>query len=163
MPSSNPQARLPTLVGAAVGALAALTLRAVTADPLTTLHRLCALDVLPPLWLMSALWLAWAALLGGAMAHALVRAGQGGAATAAWRGSTCLCLSAMTAAAWYALLFGKGALLLSWLCLLASALAAALAALSWAKCASVPAILTAAFALWSILLFFLQLAVMLHN
>ena len=86
-----------------------------TPSPLYLLHRLDATSVLPPLWLMTLLHLAWyavvGAFLGSVACHKPFRRSHEGSF---WRGCTCLALGCMMMSVWYILLFGKGALLLSW-------------------------------------------------
>ena len=103
------------LVLSAISLSAGIGIMLLTPSPLYLLHRLDATGILPPLWFMSLLQLAWYALvgafLGSVACHAPFRFSCEGSF---WRGCTCLALGCMMMSVWYVLLFGKGALLLSW-------------------------------------------------
>ena len=162
----SPTGRSYALIGGAIGLLAALTVRFAMGSPWTVLHRLNAADVLPPLWLLGLLWFAFPVLCGlsaGALMSRLC--GVARAEADFWRGCTFLVLSLLCAFAWYILLFGKCSLFFSGLCLLAAACASLLCVLSWRLISRgrVCTLIVAVNALWYVLLFFMQLAVVLHN
>ncbi len=154
------------LVGGAIGGIAALSLRPAIGSPRTVWHWLGCADILPPLWVLSLLFVAWLVLIGGAVGFLLSCSGFGHTSPALeatlWRGCTCLCLSIMLTFGWYTLLFGKGSLLISFALLLAAAVLAVLCALSW-RTFSLPALIMGGYALWILCLSVWQLAVIFHN
>ena len=160
----TPQGRSYALIGGIVGLLAVVSVRFAMGSPWTVFHRLDAAAVLPPLWLLGLVWIALPVLCGlaaGALLGRLYGAAQ--AEAAFWRGCTFLVLSLLCALAWYILLFGKCSLFFSGLCLVAAAFAAFLCVLSWRAISVGCTLIVAANALWYVILFFMQLAVVLHN
>ncbi len=155
---------LPTLIGGGVTLTAALLTRLTVGSPLAVVHKLEAFLILPPLWLMSLLWLSAFILMGAAAGH-LLACPMGSAKREAclWRGSTFMVLAVVFSLVWYTLLFGKLFLLPSWLCLLLSAAAALVCGVSWRQVAWGAASVALGFALWQITLFLLQFAVLLHT
>ena len=154
---------LPACIGAGAVTAAVLLTRVAVGSPWEVLHRLSTATLLPPLWLMSLLWVASFVLVGGA-AGILLSSPEGSAVRQAhlWRGSTFLSLAVVFALAWYTLLFGKHWLLLSALLLLLAAAASLICAISWRAACGRGWIAPLAYALWQILLFLLQLAVLLQ-
>ncbi len=160
--------RTATLVGAVCGLVSVLLVRFAAGSPLTALHRLDAAHVLPPLWLVSLCYLGWFVLLGGAVGYLL--SGIGGAfchgpaeEATLWRGCTCLSLAIMLTFMWYALLFGKFCFIFSLLFLPLACGMAILCAAAWRSIAKGASLLAVGYALWLLLLFFWQVAVILHN
>ncbi len=150
------------LVGGLIGLLIPLFVRFVTGSPWTVIHRFSAGEILPPLWFLGLLWFALPTLCGlaaGGLWAELHHAAEREASF--WRGCTCLVLSLMCASAWYALLFGKCSLFFSWLCLLAAAVLSVLCAISWKGLSGGASLLVAGNALWSLILLFFQLTVVL--
>jgi hypothetical protein len=136
--------------------------RLTVGSPLRVIHQFTTV-LLPPLWILSLLWLTSFALLGGA-AGSLLSCPHGNPQkeAALWRGSTFMVLAVMFGLDWYTLLFGKLLLVPSCLCLLLAAASAAVCAWSWLplrKSASASALL---FSLWQIYVFFLQTVVLLR-
>ena len=159
-----PLPTLPLLIGGALTTTAALLTRLTVGSPLAVVHKLEALLILPPLWVLSLLWLAHFALLGAAAGFLLgcpIHTPHQEAAM--WRGCTFMVLAAVFSLVWYTLLFGKLCLLPSWLCLLLSAGAAMACTISWRQTKKGAAAAAFAFSLWQIGLFFLQFAVILHT
>ncbi len=156
--------KLSALIGGGIATVAAIFVRILTENPRVVLHRLAAYDRLPPLWLLSILWLGWFFLLGATTAILLCASRRDCRREALlWRGSTFLVLTVVISLIWYTLLFGKFSLLISWLCLPVAIAAALLCALSWWRTAGWAGVLLVGFALWLLCLFLLQFAVMLHN
>ena len=155
--------KLPVLVGGGAATSCALLTRLAVGGPLSVVHKLDAYLLLPPLWLMSLLWLASFALLGGAAGY-LWSHPTGGLEGEArlWRGGTFMVLAVVFSLVWYTLLFGKLYLLISWFCLLPAVAAALACAYAWWWIGKGAAALCVAFGLWQICLFFLQLAALLH-
>ncbi len=159
-----PRGRGYALAGGAVGLLAVISVRFAIGSPLTVFRLLDAGSVLPPLWLLGLIWTAFPILCGfaaGILYAKLHRAAQ--AEALFWRGCTCLVLSLLCALSWYVLLFAKCSLFFSGLCLVAAALTAGLCALSWRTLSVGCTLLTAGHTLWYVILFFMQIAVALHN
>ena len=162
----SPTGRSYALIGGAVGLLMTMAVRFAMGSPWTVFHRLNAADVLPPLWLLGLLWFAFPVLCGLAAGALMSRlCGVARAEADFWRGCTFLVLSLLCAFAWYILLFGKCSLFFSGLCLLAAACASLLCVLSWRAISHgcVCTLIVAANALWYVIIFFMQLAVVLHN
>ena len=132
-------------------------------SPHQALHRLMAYEVLPPIWLLSLLWLAVLFVM-GATAADLLRGSKGGMISEAfaWQGSTWLALSLGTSVAWYALLFVKFSLLASWICLLLTLGCAVLCFLSWIRIQPRCGIPAAVYCLWLIAMSIAQLLIMLR-
>ena len=140
----------------------ALLTRWTVGSPLAVLHTLENFFPLPPTWLMSLLWLASFALAGGAAGYLLTCPGGGGSSeTLFWRGSTFWVLGVVFSLVWYTLLVGKFFLLPSWFCLILSAAASLVCAVSWTQVKSAAAVAMFLYALWQIGLLLLQLAVLL--
>ena len=152
---------LASLVGGGVTLAAALLTRWAVGSPVTVLHRLEALRALPPLWLMSILWLASFAAVGMAVGY-LLTCPDGSPRREAlfWRGNTFLVLAVVFSLLWYVLLFGKFYPVPSLCCLLLSAGAALVCSLSWMQVKAPPAVAVLIFALWQGYLILLQLTVL---
>ena len=152
---------LPALVGGGVTLTAALLTRWAVGSPLPVMHRLEAIRPLPPLWLMSLLWLASFALLGMAIGY-LLTCPDGNPRREAlfWRGNTFLVLAVVFSLLWYTLLFGKFYPVPSWCCLLLSVAAALVCAFSWIQVKTAAAVSVLIFALWQGYLILLQLTVL---
>ena len=154
---------LPTWIGGGVTLLMALLTRACTGSPLAVVHKLNAESLLPPLWLLGTMWLLAYALMGGGAGNLLCRR-VGGAHNEAllWRGAAFFVLSIVLSLVWYTLLFGKLCVFPAWLCLVPSAAAALMCALSWWRLNRFTALIAVGFFLWQTALFLMQLGVMLH-
>ncbi len=162
--SAAPRPTLPMLIGGALTLAAALLTRLTVGSPLAVVHKLEAFLILPPLWVLSLVWLMHFAILGAAAGYLLACPAHNPVREAAmWRGCTFMVLAAVFSLVWYTLLFGKLCLLPSWICLLLSAGAALVCALSWRTLGKGAFAAALAFALWQIGLFFLQLTVILHT
>ena len=95
--------------------MAGLGVLLLTPSPIYLLHRLNAMDILPPLWILTVLHLAWYAATGALLGRTMTcspfnRATEGDL----WRGCTGVILGTMLLSVWYILLFGKGILFLAW-------------------------------------------------
>ena len=156
--------KMPVWIGGGVTVTAAILVRMAVGSPHAALWQLGATDRLPPLWILSVLWLGWFFLAGCAWGYLLgacpKRRGCGHDA-AVWRGSLCLVLSLVFAFLWYALLVGSLSLFLSWLCLAVAVIFAFLCAFSWFSVSSGAAWITVGFCLWLTILFLLHLSVLL--
>lgn len=156
--------KIAALVGGGLALAAAFLVRLSVGSPLAAIRFLAADRLLPPLWLMGLLWLLGLFLLGVVGGLAIASTGCGGQREALlWRGCTCLLLTVVFSLIWYALLFGKFSLFFSWICLPLAAAVAVLCFLSWRRPLGWAALVPAGYALWSVILFLLQFAVMLHN
>ena len=166
MRSTRPTSRiitLPALIGAGVTLAAALLTRLAVGSPLAVLHKLGAAAILPPLWLMSLVWLASFASAGAIAGYLLAcPAGHAARETALWRGATFFVLAMVFSLVWYTLLFGKLCLLPSWLCLFLSAASAAVCGLSWGKLFLGGAWILFGFAVWQTVLILFQLCILLQ-
>lgn len=152
------------LIGCGVGAFLAVFPRLAVGSPLTILRLSGADALIPPLWLMSLLWLAVCVLLGAAAGIALSCVGRSGMQDALrWRGMTFLVVEVTFSFAWYSLSFGSFLLLPSCLCLLGAVAAGGLCTLSWISAQRSAAILSLTGVLWHLWLLLLQIAVILHN
>lgn len=158
----TPRQRTAALIGGGIGLISVLLLRFATTSPWIVLHRLNAGCVLPPLWLLSCLWIACFVLLGAAAGVILSTDAGGAAETAAWRGCTFLVLSVMLTFAWYTLLFAKFSLFVSWLCLPVGLVLAVLCGISWWQVRPAASLVAFGYALWLLLIFFWQIAVLVH-
>lgn len=164
MKKSRTAAPLPALIGGITALTSALLTRLTAGSPLAVIHKLAASGALPPLWLLSLLWLASFALLGG-MAGLLLASPHTTPQreVCLWRGGTFMVLAMVFSLGWYTLLFGKLCLLPSCLCLLLSAAAAGICAVSWMQIKKSATAVALAFSLWQISLFFLQCTVLLYT
>lgn len=156
--------RTVALIGGATGVVLALLVSFSVGSPWTTLHRVDAPSVLPPIWFLSLSWFGWFFALGAAGACLLASRRRGAVADAAfWRGMTCLVLAVAFSFVWYILFFGKGSLFFSWLCLpLALAFSLLAGVFWWQSVSKGEALIPFGYALWLLCLFFLQMAVLLH-
>lgn len=102
-------------------------------SPTVLLHRLNALEFLPPLWLLGILFIGWYALVGFAAGGIRSGGRTGGHAEELWRGYTCLLAGLTLMTSWYVLCFAGEAVLLSWFLLMPSAVFLCLTALSWRR------------------------------
>ena len=108
--------KTPVWIGGGVTVAAALLVRMAVGSPHAALWQLGATDRLPPLWILSALWLGCFFLVGCAWGYLLGACPKrGGCAhdAAVWRGSLCLVLSLVFSFLWFALLVGSLSLFLS--------------------------------------------------
>ncbi len=151
------------LIGGAAGALLSIGVRIFTGSPHTVWHRLGCAEILPPLWFLSLLYVICFFCLGATVGVLLLGGRFRRAApveeAAFWRGCTCLCLSSMFCFSWYALLFGKCALLLSLACLFLSALMALLCVLSFRTFSGPSALSVGGYTVWLLFLIFWHVAV----
>lgn len=150
-------------VGGGCTLAAALVVCIRVGSPLPVLHRLGAGDLVPPLWIMGALWLlgmfavGWASgCLWGMRPCDPVRDAL------RYRGLTCMVIALVLTLLWYELLFCSLSLLLSWLCLAAAIAMTVLCVLSWWRLLFPVVCVTAGFAAWLAWLFLLQLGIMLR-
>ncbi len=154
------------LVGGAVGIAAALSVRLGVGGTLEVLHRLDAPAVLPPLWLLTLLYLG-GFFLAGAAAGSILYALWGGLGcareAAAWRGCTCLTLSVTLTLCWYALFFGRASLLVSWLCLLLAVALALASVLAWWIIDRLASLAVCGYTAVCFVLVVCQVAVLLHR
>ena len=162
--TKKPSRSLPlsALLGGGVTLTVALLTRMTVGSPLTVIHKLEAVLTLPPLWLMGLFWLFSFALVGGSAGY-LLSCPNGGPhkEVLLWRGSTFFVLGVTLALVWYTLLFGKFCLLPSWLCLVLSAVASVVCALSWMQIKTAAAVAVFLFFLWQLYLVLMHLAVLL--
>ena len=153
---------VPMAFGGGITMLAAFLTRLVTGSPLWLIHLGDVSGVLPPLWLISLLWLLSFLAVGAAAGYVFVcPPGGGGREVYVWRGSTFFVLAVVLSLTWYALLFGKHYLVPSWLLLIPSALCAAVCGLSWLRICRIAGGTVWCFALWQMILCFFQLRVLL--
>ena len=161
-PNSSRALPLPAWIGGGVTLAAALLTRWAVGSPVAVMHKLEAFRALPPLWLMSLLWLSSFAVLGMSLGYLLTCPdGDPRREALFWRGNTFLVLAVVFSLLWYALLFGKFYPVPSWLCLILSAAAALVCALSWLRVKTAAFAAAVLFALWQGYLILLQLAVLL--
>ena len=156
--------KITLLIFAAIPFSAGLGVMLLTPSPLYLLHRLDATEILPPLWILTILLLGWYAAtgvsLGGAFLRAPIRRVSEGSF---WRGCTCMVLGCMLLSVWYILIFGKGALLLSWVFLPLCSGAMLMAALSLHPLKGFSLWLAVPTILWPIFLAILHLLVLLRT
>ncbi len=151
-------------IGGGIGLVALTVVHFAVGSPLAVFRLLGAGEVLPPLWMLGFFWMAFPVLCGFCAGSLFSRLyGAAPAEAAFWRGCTFLTLSFMCALAWYALLFGKCSLFFSGLCLVVAAVTSSICALSWHSITVGCTLLAAGNALWYVILFFMQIAVVLHN
>ncbi len=154
---------LPVTVGGGITLATALLTRFLTGSPFWLVHSETVAEVLPPLWLLSLLWMTAYMAVGGAAGYVFSCPVKGSLREAhLWRGSTFLILAVVLSLAWYALLLGKNYFLPSWLCLPLAALAAGIGGGSWWCIQKMAGFVVWGFGLWQIVLLLLQLAVLLH-
>ncbi len=153
----------PALIGAGLLLACAMLTRWSVGSPIILLHKLSASALLPPMWLMSLLWLGFYLLWGAALGDLLSCPPTSPVGEVhLWRGCTFAVLAVVFSLVWYTLLFGKFYLVPSWMCLLVSAAAAFVCAYSWWRVTKWTSCVALLFGLWNICLFFLQFAVILH-
>ena len=141
----------------------ALLFCAAMGSPLPTLHKIMALDFLPPVWMVSLIWLIGLFIVGAAAADALTCPRGGGAVEAnAWQGCAWLALSLAFTVAWYALLFAKFSLLASWICLLLAVGCTLLGTLAFWRTHWTIGICLGGYALWLALVCGAQMVIMLR-
>lgn len=132
-------------------------------SPLTVLHRLNALVVLPPLWLLTLLHLAWHALFGWLLVSAFLGHRKSPAHEGElWRGCTCMSVALGMIISWYVLLFAKGAVLLSWMFLPSAGFLIVLCALDHRRFQRGSLIGYILLFFWPLMLSFLHLVVLLQ-
>lgn len=102
--------------GAVLFLVAVVFLKYQMPPPHVLLHSVQCYERLPPLWLLGLLWYGSYALMGGALGHTLslkhISCENNGSR---YLGAFLLLLAAILGAVWYMLLFGKQAVLFSWL------------------------------------------------
>ncbi len=160
---TGPQA-VAALVGGGAGLASAVCLRLCAGSPWAIFCRLSAGRILPPLWLLSLVFVGWFCLVGAGLGLLLSDGrrppvAEGGV----WRGTTCLLASVALTCLWYTLLFAKNSLLFSWICLPLAVALALLTLVSWWRPAPLYVLLAGGYALWLLCLFFWQGAVILHH
>jgi hypothetical protein len=154
----------PVLIGAGFLLTCALLTRWSVGSPILLLHKLNASEILPPMWLMSLLWMGFYGLWGAAFGDLLSGLPENPAREVyIWRGSTFAVLAVVFSLVWYTLLFGKFYLVPSCMCLLMSSLASLVCGYSWWSVAKWTAIVAILFASWNICLFFFQFSIILHQ
>ncbi len=152
------------MIGGGIGVGLLLFGRLLCESPRVAWHRLGCGAVLPPLWLLGCLYLAWGFLLGATAGYLIAGGGTAsrrtaGGEAALWRGCTALCLTYMLTLGWYLLFFGKCSLLISLLCLVLTGAAAAAGAVSLGGLSLVGAVIPGGYVLWVVYLLFSQIAV----
>ncbi len=156
--------RLAALIGGGVAVAAALLVRLAAGGAWSMVHHLGAGEVLPPLWILGCLWLGGFFAVGAAIGGLVVAPSRGAAIEAdMWRGCTCAVISLSGALIWYMLLFGKGALFLSWLCLPVALVVMLPGVISWSRVSAAATVVAVGWGLWIIMIFAGQLVVMLHS
>ncbi len=147
--------------GALVGG--ALLFCAAMGSPLPTLHRLMALDILPPVWILSLIWLVGLFTV-GAVAADMLTCPRGGRVMEAsvWQGCAWLALSLALTVAWYALLFARFSLLASWISLLLAVGSTFLCCMAFWRTHWTYGIWVGGYCLWLAALCALQLVIMLR-
>ena len=102
--------------GAVLFLVAVVFLKYQMPPPHVLLHSVQCYERLPPLWLLGLLWSGSYALMGGALGHTLslkhISCENNGSR---YLGAFLLLLATILGAVWYMLLFGKQAVLFSWL------------------------------------------------
>ncbi len=156
--------RVSAAVGGGVAVLVTVSVRVAVGGPVELFHYLGAGEVLPPLWLMGLLWLGGFFVIGATVGVLIISPRRcGGREADVWRGCTCLVLSLGAALMWYTLLFGKGSLFFSWLCLPVAIVAGIPGVTAWYRADRHAAVAAGGWILWMALLFLAQFAVMLRN
>lgn len=155
--------KIAMLVGSITLIVLALLIKGVVPSPVSLLHQWCALEHLPPLWLLHLLWLAAYTLIGGSWLGVLCMdpCGTEGELLR-YKGGMFLVLTAFFSFVWYLLLFGMQTMLLSWFSLGAAIVSAILAAVCYLRLHAMAGWCILLTALWWVYLFFAQLVVMLH-
>ena len=154
---------VPILIGAGVLMTCALLTRWSVGSPVILLHKLSGVTPLPPMWLMSLLWLGFYLLWGAAAGKLLWNNSKSTLwEIRIWRGCTFAVLAVVFSLVWYTLLFGKFYLIPSWMCLFLSATASFACSCSWWPVVKWTAIVAWLFGIWNIFLFFLQLAIIIY-
>ena len=154
---------IPRLIGGGSALSIAIFTRLTVGSPLALIHQLPS-HTLPPIWLFSLLWMASFALLGATAGHLLTCVGGSHQREAClWRGGTFMVLAMMFSLDWYTLLFGKFLFFPACLCLILSALAALICALSWIRVQKGAAVSPAIFFLWQTCLLICQIMVFLRT
>ncbi len=155
--------KIATLVGGITLIVLALLIKGVVPSPTGLLHQWCALDHLPPLWLLHLLWLASYTVLGGGWLGVLCMNPCGAEGELLrYKGGMFLVLTVFFSFVWYLLLFGMQAMLLSWLSLGIAIASAAVAAVCYLKLHAMAGWCILLTAFWWVYLFFAQIVVMLH-
>ena len=151
-------------IGCGMGLLAAVAVASTVGSPLPILHLLGAGEILPPVWILSVLWLMGYGILGGAAGHVLACAAWSSFREAViWRGLTFLVIEVTFSFAWYSLSFGSFHLVIAWICLMLGVVAGGICTLSWFSVQRIPAMLCGGVTLWFLYLALCHLVVILHN
>lgn len=150
--------------GAGFSVFWAILVRVLVGSPRQMLHLFCVGDGWPPLWVLGVFWFGGFVVMGGAAGCLLSCPTHGPvAAAASWRGGTFLSLSLSISLMWYTLAFGRGALLLSFLCLALSLAAGVCVCVSWWEVSRAGGLIAGGYCLWLAVLLFVQLGVMLGS
>lgn len=135
---------------------AAMLTRAWAGAPYEGIHRMGIGEVIPPVWLMSLLWLLWYFLLGAVCGGVL--SAHGGCCIGAWRGAFFFVLMLGLGLVWYPLFFVRHA---TGLCVLITVVLiglCVLCALNWQGMSLAAAAVLYLHALWLIYMLILQIA-----
>lgn len=155
--------KLWVFIGGALAVLAALLVRLACGSPHWLVLRADSGHFLPPLWVLTLLWLGGYFFMGCAWGHIFSLRPLNPCRDAwRWRGSTFLVLTMVFSLMWYPLLFGMSAWFFSWLCLGLTVVLGGICALYWFRVSQGAALVLSGVLIWYIYLFLLQLTVMLH-
>ncbi len=152
------------LCGAGFAVFWAVLVRGLVGSPREMMHMLCTRAGWPPLWVLGIFWFGGFIVMGGVAGCLLSNRARGPVVAAAgWRGGTFLSLSLSISLMWYTLIFGRGALLLSFFCLALSLGAGVCVCVSWWGVSRPGAFAAGGYCLWLAILLLLQLGVMLSG
>ena len=142
------------MLGGALMVVAGMLTRAWAGAPYEGILRMGLGEVIPPVWLMTLLWLLWYFGLGATCGGVLTV--HGGCSVTAWRGACFFLLMAGLGFLWYPLFFLRNALgLCILICLVLIALCV-LCAINWQNLSLVAAAFLYLHALWLLYLLILQ-------
>ena len=134
-------------------ALCGMGIRFWCGSPNTGITQMGIRELIPPVWLMSLLWMLWYFLLGAVLGAILYAYGRN--CIGAWRGAFFFLLMIFVGFLWYPLFFVKQQLVLSLLVIVVAAGLCAVCALHW-QCLS----LGAGVVLWLHLLWMLYMLIL---
>lgn len=154
-----------SLVLGAVCAMLAFLARTVSGSPLDMIHKLYGLEMLPPIWLFNFLSVAWCFLIGvaaGAVIYgALNKKACGRQEVESYIGLCFFLVSFFMSIIWYPLLFAAQALFLAFIACVLVTVSAILCAYWWFRASGgAPAVIMAAYAIWSIYICVVNIAVL---
>lgn len=125
-------------------------------SPYGGLHQMGISEIVPPVWLMSLLWLLWYFALGAVCGAVL--AGHGACSVAAWRGTVFFVLMLGLGLVWYPLFFGRQAVGLCLLITVLLLILCVLCALNWQQLSLVAGAVIYLHGLWLVYMLILQVA-----